>query len=351
VLGFSHIAWALSQVTKGSGRAKFVWGKEQQQAFEDLNIACPQLQYSPCSICNTHLRLRLMHPTMLWAHFSLNMGIMWHTIVRHSPILSENTLPMTRKCIPSYNLVVNGNITFWEKRRSYTLITSLCSSYKHRGNCRTTTIRSGPPTYNSSISTSSIRQVSPILSLTASVSPLVAALTTVLQSHGHEASEWPQIYQQDPDFTTTYRLLGTGTTFTDFHIQDKLLCHLGHLYVPTSECAKLIWEAHYSQVAGHFGIEKNVVVLQKKNYWPKLRQDVSKYIIFCTAYVIAKTIIKKQGLYMPLPILEKPWESISMDYMSGLSSTKHGNDCVCVVVDRFSKMAILTTCKNNVTMA
>jgi hypothetical protein len=30
VLGFSHIAWALNKVTKGSGRAKFVWGKEQQ---------------------------------------------------------------------------------------------------------------------------------------------------------------------------------------------------------------------------------------------------------------------------------------------------------------------------------
>jgi hypothetical protein len=30
MLGFSHIAWALTQVTKGGGRAKFVWGKEQQ---------------------------------------------------------------------------------------------------------------------------------------------------------------------------------------------------------------------------------------------------------------------------------------------------------------------------------
>jgi hypothetical protein len=36
VLGFSHIAWALSQVTKGGGRAKFMWGKEQQRAFDDL---------------------------------------------------------------------------------------------------------------------------------------------------------------------------------------------------------------------------------------------------------------------------------------------------------------------------
>jgi hypothetical protein len=30
MLGFSHIAWALSQVTKGSGRENFTWGKAQQ---------------------------------------------------------------------------------------------------------------------------------------------------------------------------------------------------------------------------------------------------------------------------------------------------------------------------------
>jgi hypothetical protein len=30
ILGFSHIAWALSQVTKGGGRDNFMWGKEHQ---------------------------------------------------------------------------------------------------------------------------------------------------------------------------------------------------------------------------------------------------------------------------------------------------------------------------------
>ena len=44
-----------------------------------------------------------------------------------------------------------------------------------------------------------------------------------------------------------------------------------------------------------------------------------------------------------------------MDYMSGLPTTKHGNDCVFVVVDafvvvdRFSKMAILTAYKKTIT--
>jgi hypothetical protein len=38
-----------------------------------------------------------------------------------------------------------------------------------------------------------------------------------------------------------------------------------------------------------------------------------------------------------------------MDYMSGLLSTKRGNDYVFVVVDLFSKMVILATCKKNIT--
>jgi hypothetical protein len=36
MLRFSHIAWAISQVTKGDGRENFTWGKAHQQEFDDL---------------------------------------------------------------------------------------------------------------------------------------------------------------------------------------------------------------------------------------------------------------------------------------------------------------------------
>jgi hypothetical protein len=36
MLGFSHVAWALNQVTIGGGKEKFVWGRSQQQMFDDL---------------------------------------------------------------------------------------------------------------------------------------------------------------------------------------------------------------------------------------------------------------------------------------------------------------------------
>jgi hypothetical protein len=145
--------------------------------------------------------------------------------------------------------------------------------------------------------------------------------------------------------------LGTGVDVIDFHIQDRLFFHLGHLYVPASKRVKLIWEAHYSRMAGHFGMEKIVAILKKHFYWPKIRQYISNYIRPCTACAIAKPTIKKQGLYTHLPTPEKPWESISMDYMYGLPSNKQGNDCAFLVVDQFSKMAILTANKKNIIAA
>lgn len=107
----------------------------------------------------------------------------------------------------------------------------------------------------------------------------------------------------------------------------------------------MIWEAHHSQVTRHFRVEKIVAVLQKYFYWLKLCQDVGKYIRTCTACAIAKPTIKKKGMCTHLPTSIQPWEYISMDYMSGIPSTKNENDFIFMVVDRFSNMAILVTCK------
>jgi hypothetical protein len=91
-------------------------------------------------------------------------------------------------------------------------------------------------------------------------------------------------------------------------------------------------------------------MLQKHFYWMKLQQKVNKYIRSCTACVISKMTTKKQGLYTLLPTLDRPWESISMDYMLVLPSTKRGNEFVFVVVDRFSKIAILASYKKRITV-
>jgi hypothetical protein len=123
--------------------------------------------------------------------------------------------------------------------------------------------------------------------------PPFATLTTVLDSCSHETSGWPQLYETDLDFATTYQMLGANTVVDNFHFQDGLLCRLGHICVPSSEREKMIWESHYSWVAGHFGVEKIVAMLHKHFYWLKLRQEVNKYIRSCTICAIAKLTTKK----------------------------------------------------------
>jgi hypothetical protein len=349
VLGFSHIAWALSQVTRGGGKEKFMWGLSQQQVFDDLKQ----------HLCSTPVLSLpdLQQPFEIETDASdYVVGIVLtqhrHPVAYHSETLSDVICKY-----PTYDKEMYSIVQSCRQWRHYILGKETIIHTDHKplqfmqtqGKLQNDRHQKWS-TYlqqfhlNIKYKTGSTNRVVDFLNL-----PPVATLTTVLNSCGHETSGWPQLYERDPDFAATYQMLGANTVVTDFHLQDGLLCHLGHLCVPSSERVKLIWESHYSRVAGHFGVEKTVAVLQQHFYWPKLRQDVNKYIRSCTACAIAKPTIKKQGMYTPLPTPERPWESISMDYMSGLPSTKRGNDCVFVVVDHFSKMVIMAACKKSIT--
>ena len=230
------------------------------------------------------------------------MGIPWHIIVRRSQKQSANIPPMIRRCtsLPTMEALHSrkgDDHPHWSQANAVIQTKGKLQNDRHQK----------WSTYLQQFHLNIINKkgitsrVADFLSR-----PLVTALTIVLNSCSHDTSRWSQLYANDLIFATTYQLVSACTLVANFHLQDGLLCHLGHLYVLSSEHAKLIWESHYYQVVGHFGVDKMVAMLQKYFYWTKLQQDVNKYIRSCTACTITKPMINKQGLYTPLPAPNKP---------------------------------------------
>jgi hypothetical protein len=92
----------------------------------------------------------------------------------------------------------------------------------------------------------------------------------------------------------------------------------------------------YNRASGFF---KTYRQIRERFSWKGLKDDVLKHIRECTTCQQNKSEqTHPTGLLQPLPIPEQKWESISMDFITGLPRVQ-GRDCIFVVVDRLTKFA------------
>ena len=123
------------------------------------------------------------------------------------------------------------------------------------------------------------------------------------------------------------------------------------MYVPDFAGLRreLIKECHDTQWAGHPGGHRTYALLERAYYWPKLREQVDNYVKTCIICQQDKVLRAKAfGLLEPLPVPQKPFESVSMDFISTLPKVGEYTS-ILVVVDRFSKYAIFIPAPVNCT--
>src|SRR5882724_8756045 len=117
---------------------------------------------------------------------------------------------------------------------------------------------------------------------------------------------------------------------------DGLLCHLRCIYVPNSGNLRLrvLQYPHNHPLSGHLSQTKTLHQVHRQYYWSRLPVYVKDYCKSCTTSSHAKPECHKPyGLLKQLPIAEKPWNSISMDFIEKLPPSSSYTS-ILVIVDR-----------------
>ena len=183
----------------------------------------------------------------------------------------------------------------------------------------------------------------------AEVSPLHVEIVPPLsieQVQDPEITERAQLANRQSPELEELRQLAAGETDPRWSIRDGLLLFEGRLEIPDEGDlrARLLDEMHRQPLTAHPGIEKLKKLVAARYHWTGWATDVRRYVDNCLVCKRTKTWRDRTpGLLHPLPIPERPWQHLSMDFRS-FPKDKHGYDAVFVVVDRLSKRPISIPC-------
>ena len=95
--------------------------------------------------------------------------------------------------------------------------------------------------------------------------------------------------------------------------------HKNKIYVPSSgELRNLILkEKHDVPYARHPSYQKTITTVISQLFWPGMKKDVLDYITWCMECQKVKDEHRHpMGLLQPLPIPEKKWEVITIDFIT-----------------------------------
>ncbi|KAD3069391.1 hypothetical protein E3N88_37271 [Mikania micrantha] len=116
----------------------------------------------------------------------------------------------------------------------------------------------------------------------------------------------------------------------------------GRVWIPPTCPLKstLLEEAHKSKYSIHPGATKMYRDLRVNYWWPGMKRDVVKHVEKCLTCMQVKAEHQKPyGKLQPLEIPLWKWEHITMDLITKLPKTRKGYDTIWVIVDRLTKSA------------
>lgn len=119
---------------------------------------------------------------------------------------------------------------------------------------------------------------------------------------------------------------------------NQILFYNNRICVPKKNVPDTLKLAHDDKTSGHFGYAKTLSRLGSY-HWKNIGTDVYDYCKGCGICQLNKDgHVKPLGDAQPLELPTRRWGSIALDFVTHLSLTKSGFDCITTYVDRYSKI-------------
>ncbi|MBW0494280.1 hypothetical protein O181_033995 [Austropuccinia psidii MF-1] len=129
-----------------------------------------------------------------------------------------------------------------------------------------------------------------------------------------------------------------------FFLIDGLLYHRekhtsAFTIIDRDHISLIIQECHDCPYMGHMSEDRTKERVASTAWWPRWEQELCEYIDTCERCQRAITKHEKNyGLLQHIEEPKNPWETINMDWVTGLDPGGKGNFNAClIIVDRFSK--------------
>lgn len=123
-------------------------------------------------------------------------------------------------------------------------------------------------------------------------------------------------------------------------VQGRLLSQ-GKLFLPQTSALRniIMREFHSGKIGGHGGVLRTQKRIRELFYWKGMMTEIKHHVASCQVCQRHKySTLAPSGLLQPLPVPEKVWEDIAMDFVEGLPKSERYNS-ILIVIDRLTKYA------------
>jgi len=107
--------------------------------------------------------------------------------------------------------------------------------------------------------------------------------------------------------------------------KDDLLWYQGKIWIPKEEGMRttLIAKQHEPPHAVHGGKAKTTEHINRRYYWPKIREDIKRFMKNCDTCQRIKVVRHAPyGLLQSNEAPDRPWKSIAMDFITDLPKSE-----------------------------